>query len=113
MNSNLPQLQDNNFSNWKFRVDCLLEEKGVKDVTLKEIKPDEFEKLDEKEKTETLKQDSKAKSLIVQCITDRHLEYVKDAKTSFDMMKSLRNIFERKSTLSKLYIRRQLLTLKV
>lgn len=37
---------------------------------------------------------------------------MKDAKTASEMITALKNIFERKSTLSKLYIRRQLLTLK-
>lgn len=46
------------------------------------------------------------------CLTDKHIEYVKDAATAYEMMKSIESIFERKSMLSKLYIRRQLLQLK-
>ncbi|KAJ8886876.1 hypothetical protein PR048_013088 [Dryococelus australis] len=49
--------------------------------------------------------------IIVQCITNRHIEYVKDAKSAFEMI-CLKNVFERNSILSKLYVRRQLLSLK-
>lgn len=59
-----------------------------------------------------MKNDAKAKAIIVHCVTDKQLNYLKDWKTSYDMMKVLSNIFERRSTLSKLYIRRKLLSLK-
>ena len=107
----LPQLMDNNFSNWKFRVECILDEKNVKVVASSKLE-DQLVGLDEKAKTEARSKDAKAKSVIVHCLTDRHLEYVKDCQTSFEMLECLKKVFERKSMLSKLYIRRQLLSLK-
>ncbi|KAJ8931451.1 hypothetical protein NQ314_015637 [Rhamnusium bicolor] len=58
------------------------------------------------------KNDTKAKCIIVQCISDKHLEYIKDAKSAGGMLRSLKNVFERKSTFSKLYIMKKLLKLK-
>lgn len=107
----LPQLSATNFSNWKFRVECILEEKGVREC-IDGIEEEIYRRLSEQEKKDYARKDARARSIIVQCVTDKHLEYIKDAKTSEDMMVSLKNIFERKSIFSKLYIRRKLLTLK-
>lgn len=46
---NLPQLSDNNYSHWKFRVERLLKEKYVK-VAMTEVNEDELKKLDSNEK---------------------------------------------------------------
>jgi len=32
---------------------------------------------------------------IIQCLTDEHLEYVRDAKTAREMMQSLENVLQR------------------
>lgn len=90
----------------------ILDEKGVKEIVTEETKKENVELLAEKAKKEWLANDAKARSTIVKCLTDKHIEYVKDAKTAYEMMKSLESIFERKSMLSKLYVRRQLLQLK-
>lgn len=105
--THLPQLTDDNFSNWKFRVQIILEERGVREVLNQN-----YEELSEEERKIYKICDAKAKSILIQCITDRHIEYVKDAKTAKEMICSLKNIFERKSTFSRLYIRRKLLSLK-
>ncbi|KAK9679691.1 hypothetical protein QE152_g39800 [Popillia japonica] len=109
---NFPQLNGANFSNWKFRVECLLDEKGVKYVIEKELKTEEIERLPDKDKKELLAKDAKAKAVIVQCVTDKHIDYIKDAKSAYGMIMCLKEVFERKTTLSKLYIRKQLLLLK-
>ncbi|KAK9685159.1 hypothetical protein QE152_g38266 [Popillia japonica] len=75
---NLPQLETGNFSNWKFRVETLLDEKGVKDVLVK--KEEDFN--DNDEKVAFMKRDVQAKSLIIRCISDKHLDLVKDLKTT-------------------------------
>ncbi|KAK9752602.1 Zinc knuckle [Popillia japonica] len=109
---NFPQLNGANFSNWKFRVECLLDEKGVKYVIEKELKTEEIERLPDKDKKELLAKDAKAKAVIVQCVTDKHIDYIKDAKSAYGMIICLKEVFERKTTLSKLYRRKQLLLLK-
>lgn len=105
---NLPQLEAGNFNNWKFRVKILLEEKQVINV----LETDIINIQDATLKEEMLKKDAKAKSIIVQCITDKHLDLIKDSETAKDMMKVLEDIFERKSTFTKLNLKRKLLTLK-
>lgn len=107
---NFPQLSANNYSNWKFRVECIMGERGIQGA----IEEDLIKKAhtSEKEKADNLTLDAKAKSVIVQCISDKHIEYIKDATSACDMIEKLKKIFERKSTLTKLFIRRKLMTLK-
>lgn len=98
----LPQLSSDNFSNWKFRLNCILEEKKLLNVTKKE-------KLENDDK----EHDCKAKSLIVQCVPDKYLDIVKDAATSSQMLEKLTNLFERRSIFTKLHLRRKLLSMKM
>lgn len=99
--SQLPILKEGaNFTNWKFRLLLLLDERDVGNILVDEITK------------ENKLSDSKAKSIIVQCLSDKYLEYVKKATTAKEMLICLENIFERKSTFNKLHLRRQLLTMK-
>ncbi|KAJ8881760.1 hypothetical protein PR048_018246 [Dryococelus australis] len=66
----------------------------------------------QREKKEFLKKDAKAKSVIVQCLPDKYLDLVKDARRAKDMFKSVEEMFERKTVLSKLYLKKKLLALK-
>ncbi|KAK9739163.1 Sugar transporter [Popillia japonica] len=79
---NLPQLETGNFSNWKFRVETLLDEKGVKDVLVK--KEEVFN--DNDEKVAFTKRDVQARSLIIRCISDKYLDLVKDLKTAYSKL---------------------------
>lgn len=101
VSTNFPQLKAEAFDNWLFRVQCLLEERGLKEISNATKIGDEKKLLD-----------SKAKSLIVQCLTDRHLNLVKDASTSKEMLDVLKSTFQRKSVISKITLRRKLLSLK-
>ncbi|KAK9752029.1 Reverse transcriptase (RNA-dependent DNA polymerase) [Popillia japonica] len=105
---NLPQLLTGNFNNWQFRIKILLEEKQVHDLLEKNIGTI----TNEQQKTQWHRNDAKGKSIIVQCLTDKHLDLVKDSKTAKDMMKVLQSVFERKSTFTKLHLKRKLLSLK-
>lgn len=105
-----PQLSGNNYSNWKFRVEILLDKEGVKDVLT--TTQDEYDKMTADQKANFNKKNTKAKCVIVQCMTDKHLEYIKDAQTAHEMLQCLKNVFERKSTFAKLYIMKKLLKLK-
>ena len=102
--STVPQLNSDNFNNWKFRVRALLAEntleKYVNDFT------------EEKEITEFKIRDAKSKSIIVQCVSDKHLDIIKDAKKASEILKSLEDIFQRKSVFTKLTLKKRLLTLK-
>ncbi|KAG5867537.1 hypothetical protein JTB14_025309 [Gonioctena quinquepunctata] len=62
---------------------------------------------DDKSKNEFTMKDSKAKSMIVQYITDKHLDLVKDSKSSKEIMKALQDVFERKSVFTKLTLKKK------
>ncbi|KAF6206454.1 hypothetical protein GE061_017687 [Apolygus lucorum] len=110
LNLPLPQLNAANYSNWRFSVECLLDKEGVLEAV--RISDDDEKKLTVDQRVNYAKMETKACCIIVQCITDRHLEYVKDAKTARNMMESLDSVFKRKSPFSKLYVMKKLLKLK-
>lgn len=101
----LPEFTGTNFGTWLFRLNCILEEKGCIEA-IQDLKEED------KKSKEFLKKDSKARSLIVCTLADKYLEYVRNASSALEMIEKLRKIFERKSTLSSLYLRKQILTLK-
>ena len=103
-----PQLSSDNFNNWKFRVKCLLSEKQIEDTLSKHIE----DYASEVEKSQFKTRDARARAMIVQCISDKHLDLIKDANTAKEMLEILQKIFERKGTFSKLHLRRKLLSLK-
>lgn len=105
---NVPQLVADNFNNWKFRIKAILEEKQVLEALEKEV--DDF--TDEKQKNDFQLKDAKAKSIIVQCTSDKHLDLIKNSKTAKQMMKALQDVFERKSVFTKLHLKKKLLSLK-
>ncbi|KAJ8736960.1 hypothetical protein PYW07_000231 [Mythimna separata] len=102
----LPSLDEkSNFSTWKFRLKLMLEEKQVAYVL------SEGEK--EKQKlAEFIRDDSRVKSLIAQCVSDRYIAIIKDGKTAREMLTLLENTFERKSVYNRLYLKRKLITIK-
>ncbi|KAJ8885176.1 hypothetical protein PR048_011372 [Dryococelus australis] len=105
----LPILSDNSgFGNWKFRVQLVLDVKQLLETT--EINVEDIAV--DKEKKEFLKKDAKAKLVTVQCLPDKYLDLVKDARRAKDMLKSLEEVFERKSVFSKFYLKKKLLALK-
>ncbi|BES91255.1 Hypothetical protein2 [Nesidiocoris tenuis] len=102
-----PQLGSSNYANWKFRVLLLLEEKKVKNV----LTPLPAS-ASEAEKTTFREKDVSARSLVIKCIPDRYIDIVMEASSAAEMLVALGKVFERKSTMSKLMIRKRLLTLK-
>lgn len=100
------QFNGQNYSNWKFRVETLLEEFGVKECV-------DNAPLSDSAKLLTWKNnDKKCMSLLVQCIADTHLEYVR-CKASKEAWDCLAATFERKGIAGKLYLRKRLLILKL
>ncbi|GJQ73120.1 hypothetical protein Trydic_g1748 [Trypoxylus dichotomus] len=105
----LPQLTSENFNNWKFRVGALLDEKQLRITLEKEV----TDYTEDKEKNEFEMKDARAKAIIIQCVTDKHLDIIKDAKTAKQMLKALQDVFERKSVFTKLTLKKRLLTLQL
>lgn len=95
------QFERKDFDHWKFRMETLLDSHGVKTCVEKEEDTEEF-----------LKLDRKCKSIIVQCVANSHLEYIKHKPTSYKMWEALKSVFQRKGVASQLYLRKKLLTMK-
>lgn len=117
----IPLFNGNNFDNWKFRLTILMEDKdcaeclnGLPEV-YKVLETDSNTGKASKEKkiADFQKKDRKCKSIITQFLSDSHLEYVKDKYTAQEMWESLSKTFQRKGIANQLYLRKQLLQLKV
>uniref|UniRef100_A0A8D8X811 Copia protein n=1 Tax=Cacopsylla melanoneura TaxID=428564 RepID=A0A8D8X811_9HEMI len=92
------------YSDWEFRITLLLEENDCMEA---------LEKGETESNTKNYKKKcSKAKSLIVQNISDSYLEYVKDCTTAWEMLERLKNNFERKSLSERVHLKKELTNLK-
>lgn len=97
--SQLSNLKAVNFNNWFFRLKGALDAKGVLHCIESEVD------------TKETKNDAIAKNNIISCLSDTHLSLIKEFTTSKRMIEKLKNAFQRKSSVSKLYLRRQLLSI--
>lgn len=101
-----PQFDGKNFASWKFRVMLLLQERNLSEHVLNE--PLAAELSDAAWKLE----DVKARSLLVKCLADSYLEYVRLQTTASAMWKALCDVFEKKGAVTEMYLRKRLLSLK-
>ena len=117
----IPLFDGNNFDNWKFRMETLLNEMDLMPyieedynemVIIEETDADEERQQKEREAKTHSKNDRKCKSQIIQRIADSHLEYAKDKDSAFDLWLGLCNTFERRGIASQLLIRKTLLSMK-
>lgn len=111
----VPLFDGSNYSNWKFRMQILLEEHNLFNLVGKELDTLIAELPAETVTAQTpvlRKNDKKCKSLITQRISDSHLEYVKKKDTAYDMWKALSDSFERTGVSSQLRLRKMLLTMR-
>ncbi|KAG5882671.1 hypothetical protein JTB14_026083 [Gonioctena quinquepunctata] len=72
------QFHGENFSTWKFRVEVILQEYGVFECLTK------YPPADEAVRNNFDQQDNKAKSIIIQCVADSHLEYVREGHIQYN-----------------------------
>lgn len=107
-----PKFNGKNYTQWKFRMDLLLEEKQMKcfvENTLAEA----IEKKDRGiTEAEMILREKKCKSLLAQAIDDEQLQYVMDKDSAKAMYDALVTMFQRKSITSQLLLRRRLLMMK-
>jgi len=102
----ITQFAGTNFSNWKFRVEILLRKHNVAHCLTEET-PSETAA-----KAAFIGKDATAIPLLVQCVADSHLEYVKDATTARAIWERLCSTFEPRGTSNKLFLLKKMLTLK-
>ncbi|KAJ8883592.1 hypothetical protein PR048_015436 [Dryococelus australis] len=110
LNVGILQLTRTNFSNWLWRVETFLDKEGVKDAI--DLSNTGKGKLTAKEEQQLKEHDKKARWIITQCLSDKHLEIVKVAEPAKEMMQSLKNVIVCQSPVSKLLMRKKLLKLK-
>ena len=111
----VPLFDGSNYSNWKFRMQILLEEHDLFTLVGKQLNTLIEELPADQVNTQTpvlKKNDKKCKSLITQRISDSHLEYVKEKERAFHMWKALSDSFERTGISSQLGLRKSLLTMR-
>lgn len=107
----IPQFDGTNFSNWKYRVGILLDEKGLRQYIEEDVAALMSSATAER-REEIRREEKKCISILVQTIHDDQLENIKEKKTAKEMFDTLCSVFERKSFASQLLLRRQLLVMK-
>lgn len=98
-------LNNFNWASWKFRMELVLLEKGVYEVTT-EPKPAELP-------VGWKVKDGKARSAIGLALGNDQLLHVMTAKTAYDMWEALKSYHERGSLTNKVYVFRKLCSLKL
>lgn len=106
------QFDGTNFSNWKYRLGILLDEKDLRKY-LDESLDDILAGTDAASRDEVRKQEKACISIIVHSVHESQLEYIKDKTTAKDMFDGLTAVFERKSIAGQLLLRKQLLTMNM
>ncbi|KAI5731455.1 hypothetical protein M8J77_010194 [Diaphorina citri] len=94
-----------NYSDWAFRMKVAIEEKELEECIKKPPTEDMTGKLKKKY--------LQCKLLLVDHICDDQLEYVKDKKSSYDVWLTLKEVFGKSGLKSQLYLRKQLLNMKL
>ncbi|GJQ73101.1 hypothetical protein Trydic_g1730 [Trypoxylus dichotomus] len=85
-------------------MELILAENGVSEYIKKETNKN---LLTGEERKVVDKEDNKAKSLIVQCVKDTHLESLRCKETAFSMWKTLEENYEKKGLPSQLYLKKE------
>lgn len=108
----IAQFDGTNFSNWKYRIGILLQEKELEQFVGSNLNTILAAELDVRKHAAIKLNEKKCMSVIVQSIHDNQLEYIRDQRTAKGMWDSLCKIFERKSVATQVLVRKQLLSMK-
>uniref|UniRef100_A0A0A9VXU1 Copia protein n=1 Tax=Lygus hesperus TaxID=30085 RepID=A0A0A9VXU1_LYGHE len=101
---NIKLFDGTGFENWLFRVERLLERNSCLSVLSKE-KPGNTDEAGQKE---WMKEDAKARDLIVQCTADSVLDLIRDQKTAKEMIDSLKAMYVQSGMNTRVQLQRQL-----
>lgn len=102
----IKQFSGCDFGDWKFRIECLLEEKSLKDTISRA--PTQEELANEEYKKRQLR----AKNMIVKHVAPSHIQFIKGKDTVYLMWKNLTDTFEPKSLGKRVILKRRLNTIK-
>lgn len=103
----LPVFNGKDWEKWKFRLLLVLESKGIKSV-VEQPMPQETVAKDG-----WIKSDTKARAVIVQCISNTQLELVINEKTASGMIEKFDNLYKPSSTSLKVLAKKRLLELRM
>lgn len=113
----IPLFDGSNYENWKFRIECLSDEKELLQLIIERLYEEagstetESERVLREQRNSKLKvKDKKCKNLIVQKIAESHISYAMGKKTAYDVWKVLEEIYQRKSLAEQFRVRKMLLT---
>ncbi|KAG5887809.1 hypothetical protein JTB14_019400 [Gonioctena quinquepunctata] len=104
----VPILEANNFNNWWFGIQTILRRELCEDVLETELSITATVA----EKENWHRKDTKAQAIIVQGLSDKHLDIVKDCKIAKQQVEALKAVFARSSSFTKLSTWRRLINLK-
>lgn len=108
---NIEPLNKDNYHYWKFRMEIILAENGVLEHIQKNINTANLNLNEEKRRV--LKNDCRAKSLLIQCVSDSQLEYLRNKDNAFETWNVLVERYERKGLPGQLFLKRKLLSMKM
>ena len=105
----LPLLRKNNYDHWKFRMEYILDNKGLLEVVLgSEMRPD----TSANDQQIWDKKDKEARQLIVMCVNEDQDNYLYGAKTASEMWAKLSSVYQEKSTANSLQLKSRFYSLK-
>lgn len=103
------QFNGTNYENWSFRVKMYLDAVNVLEVIESALEDD----ASNEKKIKYREMDTKAKCIIVSCIHDDYLDYVRDKSSAIQMWNALKNVFTVRSSTNQTILRKQLAKLKL
>lgn len=101
----IKQLNGNNYDTWKYRVENLLEKKGLMTVVKKEIPQGNLD-------AALTIQDENAREILIKLVADNVLIKIKRKNTAHDMWVALANAYASKSTTNKIMLKKKLAGMK-
>lgn len=105
--SAVSKLNDDNYFNWKFKMEMLLMKESLWD-TVNSEKPEV-----QAEITAWTKKDNEARAWIVLSVEDNQLNLIRNAKTSGEVWKLLKDHHEKNSLTTKVHLMRKICNLKL
>ena len=102
----IPVFDGSNHSSWEFRILNILEYKECKDQATRERTQGDVE-------ATWNKSDLKAKTIVISSISDKQLEYIRDCKTTFEIMEKFKSMYTTKSTALQIVCRGKLEDVKL
>jgi len=108
------KLDGSNFINWKFKMQTLMEGYGVWTIAKgDEVRPDVTAGATAAAILDWDKQENKARLLLRMSVKDSIIPHIRDAKTSSETWKALKDLYQTNNTNRILFLQSKLLSIKM